>query len=66
MNLLDTWRAPLPDGATVWVGRQCCRMCAALLVEAAEGELAVRYVEAEPGRFGRHTALQRRGWEAAL
>lgn len=66
LNLLQRWAKPLPDGATVLVGLQCCRMCAAMLVDAAEGALAVRFVDPEPGPFGRHTALQRKGWEQAL
>ncbi len=68
VNLVQRWRAShgptFPPGSRVLVSLQCCRMCAALLVDAAPPDgLVVGYLEPEPGRFGRHTALQARGWE---
>jgi len=68
VNLVQRWRSrhgpTFPPESRVLVSLQCCRMCAALLVDAAPSDgLAVGYLEPEPGRFGRHTALQARGWE---
>lgn len=53
-------------GGTLYTSLQPCRMCAALIVAAAEAPVAVRYLEADPGRLARNTALQARGWESAL
>jgi Bd3614-like deaminase len=54
-------------GMTVLTSLQPCRLCAALLVRrAGEGPLAVRYLEADPGRLATETALQRRGWERPI
>ncbi len=71
LNLVQRWHAhqgpTFPPGARVVVTLQCCRMCAALLVDAAPlGGFDVAYVTPEPGRFGRGTALQARGWERPL
>ncbi len=68
VNLVQRWQAhhgpTLPEGCRVLVSLQCCRMCAALLVAVAPPSgLDVVYLEPETGRFGRHTALQVRGWE---
>lgn len=69
VNLVQRWQArhpggPLPEGAEVRVSLQCCRLCAALLVAWAPASgLRVTFLDPEPGRFGRDTALQRRGWE---
>jgi len=56
----NTW--PVPAGSTLYVGLQCCRMCAALIV-AASTETAVVYDQADPGRLAQGTALQALGWE---
>lgn len=65
VNLVQGWwaqhRTPLPDGSTVYVSLQPCRMCAALLAHAAGGRLTVCYGAPDPGRFARGTALQRGG-----
>ncbi len=53
----------LPAGATVYTSLQPCRLCAAALVDAATGALAVRYLVPDPGRLATRTALQDRGWE---
>ena len=71
LNLVQRWQAAhgptFPAGSRVVVSLQCCRMCAAVLVDMAPAEgLPVAYLEPEPGRFGRHTALQARGWERRL
>jgi tRNA(Arg) A34 adenosine deaminase TadA len=58
--------APLEAGSTVLVSLQPCRMCAALLAARAEGPIAVRWLEPDPGRLARDTALQRLGWEGPL
>ncbi|MCA9494599.1 MAG: Bd3614 family nucleic acid deaminase, partial [Myxococcales bacterium] len=54
--LLQAWGAPIPAGCTLLVTLQCCRMCAALLVDAAP-DLDVAYLEPDPGKFARLTAL---------
>lgn len=56
----------LPAGATVYTSLQPCRMCAAILVDAAAGPLAVRYLEPDPGRLATRTALQDRHWEQRM
>jgi len=71
VNLVQRWHAhhgpTFPPGVRVVVSLQCCRMCAALLAHTAPPEgLDVAYVTPEPGRFGRGTALQARGWERPL
>lgn len=71
VNLIERWSAGgarIPVGASVLVGTQCCRMCAALLVRASEDPtgLDVRFALPETGRFGTHTALQALGVERAL
>jgi tRNA(Arg) A34 adenosine deaminase TadA len=63
---LTALRAVIPDGWTVLTSLQPCRMCAALLVDAAAGALAVRYLDPDPGRLATRTALQERGWEHRL
>lgn len=66
VNLLLRLDGAVPPGCTLYVSLQCCRMCAALWVQATPDELAVRYLRPETGRFGTHTALQDRGWEAPM
>jgi tRNA(Arg) A34 adenosine deaminase TadA len=70
LRLVQGWTertgTPLPDGARVAVTLQCCRMCAAVLVSAADGRLDVLYAEPDPGRLAQHTALQQRGWERLM
>lgn len=56
----------IPAGWTVLTSLQSCRMCAAILVEAATGPIDVAFLEADPGRLATRTALQARGWERAL
>ena len=56
----------LPAGATLLVSLQPCRMCAALIVARAEGPVAVRWAEPDPGPLARDTATQRLGWEAPI
>ncbi|MEQ1502737.1 MAG: Bd3614 family nucleic acid deaminase [Myxococcota bacterium] len=66
LNLVQAWVAahgPIPAGATVETALQPCRMCAALLVRAAEGRIDVVYATPDPGRLARGTALQALGWE---
>lgn len=67
--LLSSWHrahGPVPAGWTLATSLQPCRMCAALAVALAAGPLDVAYVEADPGRLARGTALQALGWERAL
>jgi tRNA(Arg) A34 adenosine deaminase TadA len=71
VNLVQRWQArrgpTLPAGCRVIVSLQCCRMCAALLADAAPPEgLDVVYATPETGRFGRDTVLQARRWERPL
>ncbi|MCB9689393.1 MAG: Bd3614 family nucleic acid deaminase [Alphaproteobacteria bacterium] len=54
--LLQAWGAPVPAGCTLLVSLQCCRMCAALLLDAAP-DLDVAYLQPDPGKFARGTAL---------
>lgn len=56
----------LPAGATVYTSLQPCRMCAAILVDAAKGPISVRYLEPDPGRLATRTALQDRHWEQRM
>jgi tRNA(Arg) A34 adenosine deaminase TadA len=55
---------PFPPDATVLVSLQCCRMCAAVLLDA--GVRAVRYLEPDPGRLARRTALQASARESPI
>lgn len=57
-----THQAPLPAGARLHVTLQPCAMCAALLVDVAEGPIEVIYDTPDPGRFARSTALDAAGW----
>ncbi|MEZ4317638.1 MAG: Bd3614 family nucleic acid deaminase [Myxococcota bacterium] len=70
VNLVQRWEARgaplLPRGSTVFVGLQCCRMCAALLASRMPEPLPVYYLDPEPGPFGRNTALQALGVERPL
>lgn len=59
LALLQAYDAPIPEGCTLLVSLQCCRMCAALLVDAAP-DLDVAWLEPDPGRFARNTALASR------
>ena len=70
VNLVQRWQArghsTFPAGARVDVSLQCCRMCAALLVQMAPHGVEVRYGRPETGPMGHSTELQRLGWEAPL
>lgn len=72
VNLLQAWfeagGGPLEPGWTVWVGLQCCRLCAALIARSAldPAAIQVRFAAPEPGRFGASTALQALGVERGI
>lgn len=51
---------PVPDGCTLRVTLQCCRMCAALWAACAPADLQVEYDEPDPGPFAVGTALSAR------
>ena len=59
-------RGRIPGGWQLVTSLQPCRMCAAVVVAAADGPLRVGYVQADPGRLAQGTALQARGWERQL
>lgn len=65
--LVEAWRARhgalIPAGWQVCVGLSPCRMCAACLVEAAQGPLDVVVAREDPGRLAQGTALQARAWQ---
>lgn len=66
-NLVQAWVAStgrgLPAGWRLLASLQPCRMCAALVVAAAEGPIRVEYVAPDPGPLATRTALQALGWE---
>lgn len=70
LRLVQGWtereRRGLPEGARLAVSLQCCRMCAAVIVGAAEGRVEVLFAEVDPGRLAMGTALQAVGWERCV
>ena len=66
-NLVHGWvartAAGLPEGWRIVTSLQPCRMCAAVIVAAAQGPIRVEYVRADPGPLATRTALQALGWE---
>lgn len=69
LALAASWsahRGPIPAGWCVATSLEPCKMCATVLVEAAAGPIAVRYVAPDPGSAARATALKTLGWERPL
>lgn len=58
----------LPPGSRVIVTLRCCKMCAAMILHAAEepSSIHVYYGEDDPGRMARNSALARAGLETPL
>ncbi|MEQ1566165.1 MAG: Bd3614 family nucleic acid deaminase [Myxococcota bacterium] len=52
----------IPAGSTLLVSLEPCRMCAALVVAAADGPVDVGFATPDPGPLARDTALGARGW----
>lgn len=69
LALAASWgahRGPIPAGWCVATSLEPCKMCAAVLVDAAAGPIAVRFVAPDPGVGARATALKALGWERPL
>jgi tRNA(Arg) A34 adenosine deaminase TadA len=65
LNLVQAW-GRIPAGWRIRTSLQPCRMCAAVIVGAAEGPIRVEYLEPDPGRLATRTLLQALGWEAPV
>lgn len=67
LNLVQAWwmisGERLPRDCRIVCSLRPCRMCAAMIVRAAQGPVEVGYLRDDPGRLAQGTVLERLGWQ---